>query len=736
MAGVGAGSTCARKPEQQRDNPQPRVCSRRVSTTADQPNRLTAARPTNMSARIGARLGRPLSLAISVLALVGVVGTLSIVSSYGALCGLGRSEARATLRGHSMRLEASIGGALGTADALLARLAPHVRTVSSEQRLSLLPVLRELATARSGLTWLSASFTDGSFVGVLRSDSGELRGQESQLTPEGGVQRTFELGATGVARELERRPTTYDPRKREFYRVALTRGKRAWTAPYPFLPSMHTGISRVEPVYDGHQQLVAVITADFDASALAPLLGKDAASDEKRAVIAADGSVLATHGFALPAQASWPRDRSLRVSDVNDELLDRMVEARPRIAAEGAQVVRRPGASYYVDALPVADLDGAPIVLYSAREERTLYGKAKLEARRGLAITGIMALMAIGLAFVLSASIARLKEARESAEQTARKAEHEMAELGSYELLEVLGGGAMGEVYRARHKLLSREAALKLIHVAEDEDHVELSTLFFQEARRLASLRSIHTVAVYDFGLASDGRYFLAMELLYGLDLDRLVRRFGPQPPARVALILAQICDSLAEAHDLGLVHQDIKPANVFLCRLAEALDVVKVLDFGIARAVGPRGARLSRAEGTPGFMSPEQILGEPVGPLADLYGVGGIGHFLLAGRSPHTGSQGELVQSRTPKELTQLITRCLAKQPDHRPVSARVLAQALRDIARDHAHTFPDEQRALFWERFESEPPKGDTGAFAPSHVRTVVARGHQADGARVSRS
>jgi serine/threonine-protein kinase len=297
----------------------------------------------------------------------------------------------------------------------------------------------------------------------------------------------------------------------------------------------------------------------------------------------------------------------------------------------------------------------------------------------------------------------------------------------------------MGEVYRARHKLLFREAALKLIRGDEERNH-ELRELFFVEARRLASMRSIHTVSVYDFGVASDGRYFLAMELLYGLDLDRLVRRFGPQPPARVALILAQICDSLAEAHEQGLVHQDIKPANVFLCRLAEALDVVKVLDFGISRAVGPRGARLSRSEGTPGFMSPEQILGDPVGPLADLYGVGGVGFFLLSGKPPFTGAQGEIVQleqierpvpslpehvlKTTPIELVQVITRCLAKRPENRPVSARVLSDALREIARVHAHTFSSEEQARFWESYEQAPEKPGREALTPSHVRTLPAR------------
>ena len=729
----------------------PRVCCPGVTNQiAAQNSARHAAAATKLSARVGAQLGRPVVLAMAVLTLVSAVGLLSTLSSYIALCRLGRAQTGAELHAQSAQLEAAIAAALATSDALLDRLVPRVRSVTPGARRSLLPVLHELATARAGLTWISASFADGTFIGVYRDDAGELVGQESTLSPGGVSERKFAFLATGAPEQVSERASDYDPRTRAFYREALAARHRTWTRPYPFLPSLRTGISRVEPLYAPSGDVLAVVTVDFDASALTPLLAESTRPEQKRAVITGDGAVLATLGFALPKADTWASDRALRVSDVRDPLLSRMAAASGKLHHQGATSLRSGDETYYVDSVPIGRLDALPVVLVSAEPEPQLYANARREARQGIFITAMVALLAIALAFVLSSSIARLKEARASAEQAVREATSALDELGSYELLELLGGGAMGEVYRARHKLLSREAALKLIRVGDEPQQSELRELFFLEAQRLASLRSIHTVSVYDFGVARDGRYFLAMELLQGLDLDRLVRLYGPQPPGRVAAILAQICESLAEAHERGLVHQDIKPANLFLCRLAESLDVLKVLDFGISRAVGPRGARLSRSEGTPGFMSPEQILGDPVGPLADLYGVGAVGYFLLAGKPPFSAAQGDLVQLQqvegpiprlpepvlrsTPAELSQVITRCLAKRPDHRPVSARLLASALREVARMHVHTFTDEERERFWAELGSSGARAEPGALAPTHVRTLVARVYPVDERRHS--
>ena len=168
-------------------------------------------------------------------------------------------------------------------------------------------------------------------------------------------------------------------------------------------------------------------------------------------------------------------------------------------------------------------------------------------------------------------------------------------ELGSYRLEERLGAGGMGEVWRARHRLLARPAAIKLMRPevlggSSPERQSELQARFEREAQATASLRSPHTIELYDFGVSDDGAFYYVMELLDGFDLDTLVQKFGPVSEERAAHLLMQVCHSLAEAHEAGLVHRDIKPANVYVCRYGREVDFVKVLDFGLVKSHGPAG--------------------------------------------------------------------------------------------------------------------------------------------------
>src|SRR5438093_1154167 len=165
-------------------------------------------------------------------------------------------------------------------------------------------------------------------------------------------------------------------------------------------------------------------------------------------------------------------------------------------------------------------------------------------------------------------------------------------ELGSYRLEGKLGEGGMGEIWRARHRMLARPAAIKLIRPSFAGDgrggvSAEAISRFERAAQVIARPRSPHTVQLFDFGVAADGASYHVMELLDGLDADALLKRFGPTPPERAIYLLRQVCHSLSEAQSCGLVHRDIKPANIFLCRYGEEYDFVKVLDFGIVRALG-----------------------------------------------------------------------------------------------------------------------------------------------------
>ena len=217
----------------------------------------------------------------------------------------------------------------------------------------------------------------------------------------------------------------------------------------------------------------------------------------------------------------------------------------------------------------------------------------------------------------------------------------------------------MGEVWRARHRMLARPAAIKLIRpsLAGDSSGAGVSgeayRRFEREAQVIARLRSPHTVELFDFGVAADGAFYYVMELLDGLDADKLLRRFGPTPPERAVFVLRQVCHSLSEAESCGLVHRDIKPANIFLCRYGEEFDFVKVLDFGIVKRLreGTQADLLRTGEnavqGTPAFMAPEQAMGTEVDGRADIYATGCVAYWLLTGKHVFTAdtSIGLLMQ-------------------------------------------------------------------------------------------
>jgi hypothetical protein len=218
-------------------------------------------------------------------------------------------------------------------------------------------------------------------------------------------------------------------------------------------------------------------------------------------------------------------------------------------------------------------------------------------------------------------------------------------DVGTYVLTERIGRGGMGEVWRARHKTLARDAAIKLIRpemlaAGTVRQESMLRRRFEREARATASLRSPHTVALYDFGQAKDGSFYYVMELLEGIDLQSLVDRFGPMEPARVAHVLYQVAQSLEEAHRAGLVHRDIKPRNILLAKLGFEYDFAKVLDFGLVKTLDADDPERTyttldgTTTGTPAYMSPEVAMGDrAIDGTADLYSLGCTAYFLLTGQ-------------------------------------------------------------------------------------------------------
>jgi serine/threonine-protein kinase len=300
-------------------------------------------------------------------------------------------------------------------------------------------------------------------------------------------------------------------------------------------------------------------------------------------------------------------------------------------------------------------------------------------------------------------------------------------ELGSYRLLERIGHGGMGEVWSARHRLLARPAAIKLIRPSAVPSIMgsEAAKRFEREAQAIASLRSPHTVNLFDFGIADDGTFYYVMELLDGLDTERIVNKFGPMPAERVIHVIGQVCHSLSEAESISLVHRDIKPANIILCRYGEDDDFVKVLDFGIVKALresgvaeaGPTITALTAehvVQGTPAFIAPEQVLGGfPVDHRVDIYGTGCLAYWLLTGQLVFIGDTpmkliiqhaqampkppSERTELPIPKELDAIVLACLAKNPSDRPQTARELARRLEAV-RGLGEWTPDRARA-WWD-------------------------------------
>ncbi|MBS2032849.1 MAG: serine/threonine protein kinase [Deltaproteobacteria bacterium] len=294
-------------------------------------------------------------------------------------------------------------------------------------------------------------------------------------------------------------------------------------------------------------------------------------------------------------------------------------------------------------------------------------------------------------------------------------------QLGSYELVQPIAAGGMGQVWLARHASLSRPAAVKVVQPRllsrlSQRELEAMLTDFEREAQRTASLRSPHTVQLYDFGRTHDGTLFYAMELLGGLNLEQLVDRFGPQPAGRVVALLQQACRALAEAHATGIIHRDIKSANLQVGIVGGEFDFVKVLDFGLSvtAAVGQGEQRERFVKGTPAYLPPEAArVGGVVDARSDLYALGCVAYELLTGKLPfemsnetemlraHVELEPEALSSRTaiaiPPELEQLVMQLLEKRPELRPQTAAEVEARLRRIARTAPWTQSD---ALAWWR------------------------------------
>jgi serine/threonine-protein kinase len=315
----------------------------------------------------------------------------------------------------------------------------------------------------------------------------------------------------------------------------------------------------------------------------------------------------------------------------------------------------------------------------------------------------------------------------------------EARQLGQYTLEEKIGEGGMGEVYRARHAMLRRATAVKLL--AGDVSERELHR-FEKEVQLTAELTHPNTISIFDYGRTSDGTFYYAMELLDGLSLQQLVDEHGGQPPARVIHVLLQACAALREAHEAGLIHRDIKPDNIFLCRRGGLPDVVKVLDFGlvkqIATDVSSSLSTVNTIVGTPLYMSPEGIAApDRVNAKSDLYALGAVAYFLLTGAPVFSGQTivevcshhlhtvpvppSRRTEQPIPVDLERIVLDCLAKDPRERPESAEALGARLRACADSGKW---NETEAKRWWQAPRPAPRRTEGGVARTVAVTLEGR------------
>jgi serine/threonine protein kinase len=488
--------------------------------------------------------------------------------------------------------------------------------------------------------------------------------------------------------------------------------------------------------------LHAVLTADFDVHALSASLAHSPLPGGRTLLYTADGTLLAYPEGAARLAGLPPRPgRPLRYQDLRDPVVDLFFQ-RAGSGPPTGEFIELSGAAAGGDVAlaMVAPVPGFPELGWSvaAIVPRRVFFAAQLEHERQSKLAAVLSLLvALGIAVVFSRHVVRVRRDAAAARELARAATERARELGSYRLVERLGQGGMGEVWRAQHRLLVREAAIKLIRpealASAELPATQLQARFRREAQTLATLRSRHTIDLFDYGVTADGTFYIVMELLQGMTLATLVERHGPQPAGRVIHLMLQACSSLAEAHQVQLVHRDIKPENIFLCQAADEVDVVKVLDFGLVLA-GAEGngtgskrdeARLTLAGqplGTPGFMSPEQVRDQPTDGRADLYSLACVAVWLLSGRMPFDGPTtitmiaahlfapvpdlAKLVPGFFPPELDHILRRCLEKSPADRFPDAASLASALRAIVLPPEQRWTPERAQAWWAEHQAPPP------------------------------
>ena len=694
------------------------------------------------AATFGRALASPIGVLITIPLLVIAVGVGILLLGRDATRTATGDLVRRQLTEQAKSVQADVAFALDQADPLFARTRVLAR--DHPARDPMLLALHDLIVGRPGVSYISVSFPVGTYFHSSVTRDRKIEVQTSALTPTGTKVEWFTVDGNRLLPDRDV-VNSYDPRKRPFWDLAIKTRARTWAAPYTFAMTFETGITCTEPVFDDVGGVLAVLTVDFDINALSTFVARPTLEDARTIVYTGDGTIL-----AYPSAASLPPTKG-------DQLLRYQMLDDPSLALLFAQ----PAAAE----LRLLDLDewlasSAPIggrragvavpldwYVSTIVPKQAMLGPARKLERTSAIASAVALVIAVVLALVLAWNLVRMRRQVAASREEARSAQARAKELGSYRLVAKLGAGGMGEVWRAEHRMLARSAAIKLIRaeaLADPASEPEIRERFRREAQVLASMQSRHTIDLYDYGVTEVGVFYFVMELLDGVDLESLIVRFGAQPAARVIHLMIQACASLAEAHDAGLLHRDIKPPNLFISRAADEVDVVKLLDFGIVQTQGDEPVatavaviapsspaipitekltQLGAMVGTPGFMAPEQILGMPLDGRADLYALGCCAWWLLTGSEVFRRDEGGAkflnkhiydpppslrlaMRSYCPPQLEQILAACLAKQPEDRPANARALAAQLRAIQIPDEHAWTEDKARAWWAEYRPPIP------------------------------
>ncbi|TXD36111.1 protein kinase [Lujinxingia vulgaris] len=526
----------------------------------------------------------------------------------------------------------------------------------------------------------------------------------------GEVVRWVRRDADGKVVERWEEKSDYETRKRPWYIGAMSAGKRQvhWTEPYTFFTTKDPGITastRFEAP-DGGAQVVALDVMLSDVSAFST--GIRPTERGYVAVLAGDETVM-----GLPARGRYEAEEAIRADVLKStselglwELQEALKTWREDGSGQGLVEVRAAGERYWAGFRSVA-LGQRELTIATMVPRSDFTGVIERQRNVTLGLT----LLALGLAVLVGVRTSR--SYRRRFEQVIDAAQR----LGQYTLETKIGEGGMGTVYRARHAMLQRPTAVKLLK-GELYDR-ESVRRFEREVQLTCKLTHPNTITIFDYGRTTEGVFYYAMELLDGVTLLELINYCGPFDEGRTIFLLRQVCGALAEAHEAGLIHRDIKPGNIVVGDRGGLGDFVKVLDFGLVKDIhAPREVQLTGQDilqGSPGFMAPEVILGQGADDVrVDIFAMGAVAYVLLTGQNPYEDSSAVKVMLKQINEdpprpsevlgrvidadLEDLVMQCLSRKAAERPATMRELAEALE--ACGASARWDAAQAKAWWER------------------------------------